>query len=101
VPDQDHALPKKERLILDLLVSADHPLFGLELVRVSNGSLKRGTVYATLARMQAKGLVTSQQEELPDGAIGLPRRMFRPTPLGKRVLRAWVVLARELALGVR
>ena len=101
MPDHDHALPKKERLILDLLVSADHPLFGLELVRVSNGSLKRGTVYATLARMQAKGLVTSEQEELPDGAIGLPRRMFRPTPLGKRVLRAWVVLARELALGVR
>ena len=101
MPDQDHALPKKERLILDLLVSADHPLFGLELVRVSNGRLKRGTVYATLARMQAKGLVTSEQEELPDGAIGLPRRMFRPTPLGKRVLRAWVVLARELALGVR
>ena len=101
MPEQDHALPKKERLILDLLVSADRPLFGLELVRVSEGRLKRGTVYATLARMQAKGLVTSAQEDLPDGAIGLPRRMFRPTALGKRVLRAWVVLARELALGVR
>ena len=101
MPDRDPELPKKERLILDLLVSAGRPLFGLELVRISDGRLKRGTVYATLARMEAKGLVSSEQEQSPDGAIGLPRRLFEPTALGKRVLRAWVVLARELALGVR
>lgn len=98
--DDDHELPKKERLILALLIDADRPLFGLELVKVSDGRLKRGTVYATLARMEAKGLVTSEQEAQPDGAIGLPRRLFQPTALGKRVMRAWVVLARELALGV-
>jgi DNA-binding PadR family transcriptional regulator len=50
--------------------------------------------------MESKGLVASEQEAQPDAAIGLPRRLFVPTPLGKRVMRAWVVLARELALGV-
>lgn len=94
------SLTKKERAILDLLVAEARPLFGLQLVTLSNGSLKRGTVYATLARMEAKGLVVSEQEEPPAGAIGLPRRLFRPTAQGKRVRRAWGVLARELAMGV-
>lgn len=93
------SLPRKERLILDLLVSAG-PMFGLELVKVSDGGLKRGTVYATLARMEAKGYVESEQESLPPGAIGLPRRIYRPTALGKRVRRAWIALARQLAVEV-
>ena len=88
-------LPPKERLILDLLI-ADGPLFGLQLVALSDGALKRGTVYVTLGRMESKGFVTSEQEALPDGAIGLPRRIYRPTPLGERVRRAWNLVVREL-----
>jgi hypothetical protein len=34
---------------------------------------------------------------LPPGAIGLPRRIYTPTALGQRMLRAWTVFARELA----
>lgn len=90
------ALPKKERLVLDLLVS-EGPMYGLQLVDRSGGALKRGTVYVTLGRMEAKGLVESRQESLPQG-IGLPRRIYTPTALGARLLRAWTVLARELAL---
>ena len=93
------SLPRKERLILDLLI-AEGPSFGLQLVKLSRGALKRGTVYATLARMEAKGYVESEQEALPPNAIGLPRRIFRPTALGTRVLNAWNVLAREFALEV-
>lgn len=90
------SLPRKERLILDLLL-AEGPLYGLQLVKLSDGALKRGTVYATLARMESKGYVESEQESLPPGAIGLPRRIFRPTARGTRVLNAWTVLAQELA----
>ena len=93
------SLPRKERLILDLLV-AHGPLYGLQLVKLSDGTLKRGTVYATLARMEAKGYVDSQQEPLRPGAIGLPRRIFYPTALGTRVLNAWVTLAQEFALEI-
>jgi len=89
------SLPPKERLILDLLV-AHGPLFGLQLVALSQGALKRGTVYVTLGRMEAKGFVRSEQEAMPPGAIGLPRRLYYPTPLGERVRRAWSLMAREL-----
>lgn len=88
-------MPTKERLILELL--AEGPRYGLELVELSNGALKRGTVYVTLGRMEAKGLVESDQEPLSPGAIGLPRRVYRPTALGVRMLRAWAAFARELA----
>ena len=89
------SLPAKERLILNLLAS-DAPLFGLQLVGLSRGALKRGTVYVTLGRMEAKGFIRSEQEAMPSGGIGLPRRLYYPTPLGLRVLRAWTLMAREL-----
>ena len=92
-------LPPKERAILELLVS-EGPLYGLQLVGLSRGVLKRGTVYVTLSRMEAKGFVVSEQEALPPGAIGLPRRRYSPTPLGERALRAWTVLATDLAFEV-
>ena len=95
--DSPPRLPPKERLILDLL-AMHGPLYGLQLVKFSDGMLKRGTVYITLTRMEAKGYVDSKQEPLPPGAIGLPRRIFQPTALGIRVLNAWVALAREFAL---
>jgi PadR family transcriptional regulator len=92
------SLPPKERLILDLLV-AQGPLFGLQLVALSDGALKRGTVYVTLGRMETKGFVRSEQEAMPPGAIGLPRRLYYPTPLGERVLNAWSQMARALVDG--
>lgn len=93
-------LPPKERLILELLVS-EGPLFGLQLVALSKGALKRGTVYVTLGRMEEKGYLTSEQEALPSGAIGLPRRIYRPTALGQRVLRVWSQAIRQLTLEVQ
>jgi PadR family transcriptional regulator PadR len=92
-------LPRKERAILELLASGG-PMFGLQLVERSDGTLKRGTVYVTLGRLEAKGLIQSEQEPLPAGGIGLPRRIYRVTTLGDRVLRAWTTMARELAWGI-
>jgi len=88
-------LPARERLVLELLL--DGPDFGLNLVARSDGALKRGTVYVTLGRMERKGFITSEQEPQLPGAIGLPRRIYRVTPLGNRALRAWATLVRALA----
>ncbi len=88
-------LSTTERLILDLLRESE--LFGLQLVDRSEGALKRGTVYVTLGRMQDKGYVESRTEPLPLGAIGLPRRWYRPTAYGLRVRDAWGLAARSFA----
>jgi PadR family transcriptional regulator len=90
------SLPKKERAILELLAS-DGPLYGLQIVERSGGALKRGTVYVTLGRMEAKGLVAAEEQPLPPGGIGLPRRIYHVTALGERLLRAWTAFTNELA----
>ena len=68
------------------LLAHEGELFGLQMVEQSDGRLKRGTVYVTLGRMQEKGYLESRQEALPEGAIGLPRRLYRPTGHAMRVL---------------
>ena len=88
------SLSRAERLILELL--SEEETFGLALVHRSRGALKRGTVYVTLGRMQDKGYVQSRTEARAPGAIGLPRRLYRPTAHGLRVLNAWALAARAL-----
>ncbi len=81
-------LPAKEALILELLV-AGGDMYGLELVAGSSRRLKRGTVYVTLGRMEDKGYITSRLETDQPATSGLPRRIYSPTPFGRRVLAAW------------
>jgi len=90
------SISSTESLLLDLLEHRER--FGLELVEASGGKVKRGSVYVTLARMEAKGFVESRQEERAPGAIGLPRRLYRATPYGLKVRDAYLVLREALAL---
>ena len=86
----------KETEILEAL--REREMFGLELVEASSGRLKRGTVYVTLGRMEEKGYVESRLEERRSGAIGLPRRLYRATAFGLRVLDAWNTFRATLAV---
>ena len=88
-------LPPKESLILELLVQ-EKEMYGLELVSASGRRLKRGTVYVTLGRMEEKGYIVSRLEPAPPDAGGLPRRVYQATVFGRRVLRAWSQMARQL-----
>jgi DNA-binding PadR family transcriptional regulator len=85
----------KELLVLEMLVR-ENELYGLQLVAASKGRLKRGTVYVTLGRMEEKGYITSRLDQPPPGAGGLPRRIYQPTALGRRMLRTWTGAARRL-----
>ena len=76
---------------MTILVS-DGPCYGLELVAVSRGQLKRGGIYVTLGRMEEKGLVNSKVGE--DG-----RRRYAPTSLGERALLAARLFAGEIRVG--
>ena len=85
------SLPKlssKEARVLDLLTSRGAS-YGLELVRASDGDLKRGTVYVTLDRMEDKGLVESWSEDAEPGRQGPPRRKYKATGHGAAALAAW------------
>ena len=92
-------LPPKEALILGLLVD-EAELYGLQLVAASRGRLKRGTVYVTLGRMEEKGFITSRLEKTPADEGGLPRRIYEPTPFGRKVLSAYAQVARRLTPAV-
>jgi PadR family transcriptional regulator, regulatory protein PadR len=90
-------LSSKEQLVLELLVR-DKELYGLQLVASSRRRLKRGTIYVTLGRMEDKGYISSRLDDPPPEAGGLPRRLYRPTSLGRRVLAAWTSATRNVLL---
>lgn len=76
-------LSPTEYFILDLLIVRG-PSYGLELVKRSDGKLKRGTVYVTLDRMEQSGTISSTVEDSERG----PRRKYIVTGLGMRVAQA-------------
>ncbi|MEM7408860.1 MAG: helix-turn-helix transcriptional regulator [Myxococcota bacterium] len=68
------------------LLGGGEQLYGLELVRLSGGALKAGTVYVTLERLQAKGLIESELERKPRDMPGRARRLYRVTDAGLSAL---------------
>jgi DNA-binding PadR family transcriptional regulator len=90
-------LSAKEFEILKLLRSGS-ALYGLELVKESDGSLKRGTIYVTLGRMEEKGYVTSEKEASQSHS-GLPRRTYRISGLGSKLLSATELAAAIVGSG--
>jgi PadR family transcriptional regulator PadR len=94
--DRIPSLSRMEALVLELLLeNPSRELYGLEMVARSRNSLKRGTVYVTLDRMEDKGYVESRQEEPRPNVSGLPRRLYRVTGYGQKVFHVWE-MAREL-----
>jgi DNA-binding PadR family transcriptional regulator len=68
----------------------DGPIYGLAIAK--KGISKRGSVYVMLSRLEAKGLVQSAADEVPDGYVGIARRYYWATPLGRRLHEALKVL---------
>ena len=90
------SMSRTESLVMGLLRGRER--YGLELVDASGGALKRGSVYVILARMEEKGFVDSRHEERAQGTSGLPRRLYRATPYGRKVHGAFALLREALAL---
>lgn len=84
-------ISKTEAVVLQQLVAAaGSELYGLEMVKSSDGALKMGTVYVILGRLQDKGLVESRREELQaDSERAVPRRLYKITGTGARALHAY------------
>ena len=88
-------LSGKEGLILDLL-GRSKEMYGLELVAASDGELKRGTVYVTLARMEEKGFISSRLDDDPPPSGGYPRRLYTATSYGRELQAARIGLRKRL-----
>lgn len=86
----NNRLSQKEDLILTFLVRHGK-LYGLEFVKMSEGLLKRGTIYVTLSRMEEQDLVESWVETSEKGGQGPPRRVYKISGKGLQIYQAWQV----------
>jgi DNA-binding PadR family transcriptional regulator len=79
-----------ENLVLAVLERG--PAHGLEVLRrlelagAGALTLKEGTLYPALYRLEASGLVRADWEDTPERTRGPRRRIYRLTPKGKRQL---------------
>lgn len=79
-------LSKTEAAILEILIGG-RELYGLEMVKSSDNSLKLGSIYVILGRLEEKGFVKSRKVDAePPRAV--PRRYYKLTGQGEKALRA-------------
>lgn len=77
----------KQAKVLELL-GEDGEAHGFDLHRRSAGELKLGTIYVLLGRMVERGYLESRQQ-IDHTLPGLPRRLYKSTPLGVKALDLW------------
>lgn len=93
-------LSHKEFVILEMLIN-NGEMYGLEMVSVSGGELKRGTIYITLQRMSKKDFIESREEAWSEPEIGSARRKYKITDFGEKVFKAQELTLRYLNMNVR
>ena len=84
-----------EALILGLLAQKSVGAYGSELIHLSGGKLKRGSVYSLLSRLEKSNFVESSEEAATD-QYALPRTRYRITAQGTRArleFANWVGMA--------
>jgi DNA-binding PadR family transcriptional regulator len=96
-------LPLPAHLFEILLSLSEEPLHGYALIgdirRRTGGAVTLGTssLYAAIYRLRRDGLVTDVEPHDPPRSEGAPRRTYRITPLGRRVLRLEALRLQEVA----
>jgi PadR family transcriptional regulator PadR len=81
-------------VLLGVLARARTPMYGYQIAKrlekTGEGVLsgKQSALYPVLRNLSAGGLLESEVEP---SVAGPPRRYYRITPLGRRVLRDWSV----------
>jgi PadR family transcriptional regulator PadR len=79
-------------VLLSVLAAAREPLYGYQIAKTleqnAGGVLagKQSALYPVLRNLSAAGLLDTHVEP---SVAGPPRRYYRITPLGRRVLREW------------
>lgn len=83
-----NAWPSNTELrVLRLLQDEPKGMYGLQLVESSDGTLKQGSVYVVLGRLEEKGFIRAKRN-CTGGHAGLPRPLYFLTALGQRAIDA-------------
>ena len=92
MPRRKAPLGEFEQLVLLAILRLKDDAYGLgirkELERRARRAVSRGAFYATLDRLEGKGLVKWQAVPPTGSRGGLPQRRFEVTSAGLRALRA-------------
>jgi len=86
----------KELVILGMLRDQQAGMYGLELVKLSDGKLKRGSIYVELDRLEDKGFV-KWKLKADYTHPGLPRPIYSITAHGERALAAAEMMGIQFA----
>src|SRR5215207_1079321 len=97
-------LAELEQLVLLALVRLGDDAYGVavqrEIARRTGRDTSFGTVYATLARLEAKGLVASRLGESTPERGGRRKKYFSPLPAGLKALRSSLRALRTMTRGL-
>ena len=74
--------------VMRMLQNETGGMYGLEIVEASKNTIKRGSVYVLVGRLEEKGFVKAQLPKADPTYPGLPRRIYKLTAEGMRVLAA-------------
>jgi PadR family transcriptional regulator, regulatory protein PadR len=97
-------LGELEHLVLLAVLQAGDDAYGVavreEIRRRARRDLTLGTVYKTLTRLQAKGLVSARQGEPTAERGGRAKRYYSVSAAGRRVVRGTFVTLRRMSAGL-
>jgi PadR family transcriptional regulator PadR len=93
-----------EQVVLYAVLGVGNGAYGIpvrdEIVRRTRRHVSLGAIYKTLARLEAKGLVTSHTGEPTARRGGRRTRCYAVTAAGQQALRATVRSVRQMAAGL-
>jgi DNA-binding PadR family transcriptional regulator len=97
-------LGELEHLVLLAVLQGGDEAYGVvvrdEIRRRTRRDLTLGTIYKTLTRLEAKGLVTARQGEPTAERGGRAKRYYGVTAAGRRAVRGTFVALRRMASGL-
>jgi DNA-binding PadR family transcriptional regulator len=86
-----------ETIVMRLLQDTPRGAYGLDLVERSNGTVKRGSVYVLLGRLQEKGFVRVLPKRPEPDYPGPPRPRYQLTAEGAQVISVAEAVGMALA----
>ncbi|MEO0951692.1 MAG: helix-turn-helix transcriptional regulator [Pseudomonadota bacterium] len=93
-----------EILVLAALVRLGDRAYGTTIIEELNSRARRvvsiGALYATLARLESKGLVSSRLGDATPKRGGRAKRFYRPTPAGQEQLKRASQMLSDMLAGL-